>query len=105
MADRLTHVALCALVSRLDARYQLTVRAQAAKAIRKMRSAERDRVRTAMSKLAHNPDSAELDVRRLHGRSGFRLRVGDRRLIFERDDAARTIDVLRIGSRGDVYKR
>ena len=80
--------------------YQLTVRAQAVKAIRKMPRAERDRVRTAL-----NPDSADLDVRRLHCRTGYRLRVGDRRLIFERDDAARTIDVLRIGSRGDVYKR
>ena len=81
------------------------MRTQAVKAIRKMPRADRDRIRTAMSKLAQDPDSAELDVRRLHGRTGFRLRVGDRRLIFERDDSARTIDVLRIGSRGDVYQR
>ena len=104
-ADRLTRVVLCALVRGLDTPYQLTIRAQAAKTLRKMPRAERDRVRTALRRLAQDPDSAELDVRRLHGRTGFRPRVGDRRLIVERDDAARTMDVLRIGRRGDVYKR
>ena len=40
----------------------------------------------------------------LRGRPGFRLRVGTWRVIFERDEEAQTIDVLRIGPRGDVYK-
>ena len=66
---------------------------------------EHARVRAALNRLAQNPDGPEVDVRPLRGRSGFRMRVGDRRVIFERDDAALTIDVLRIGSRGDVYKR
>ena len=35
--------------------------------------------------------------------TGFRPRV--RRLIVERDDAARTMDVLRIGRRGDYSDR
>lgn len=36
---------------------------------------------------------------------GYRLRVGDYRAIFERDDDARTIEVLRIEPRGSIYKR
>ncbi len=35
----------------------------------------------------------------------FRLRVGDLRIIFERDDEARVMDVLRIVPRGQAYKR
>ena len=45
-----------------------------------------------------------LEDARLRGRPGLRLRVGPWRVIFERDEEARKIDVLRIGPRGDVYK-
>ena len=38
------------------------------------------------------------------GRPVLRLRVGPWLVIFERDEEARNIDVLRIGPRGDVYK-
>ena len=41
--------------------------------------------------------------RRCGGRPGFRLRIGGWRVIFERHEEAREIDVLRIGPRGDVY--
>ena len=39
----------------------------------------------------------------LRGRPGFRLRIGGWRVIFDRHEEAREIDVLRIGPRGDVY--
>ena len=45
-----------------------------------------------------------LEDARLLGRPDLRLRVGPWRVIFERDEKARKIDVLRIGPRGDVYK-
>ena len=45
-----------------------------------------------------------LEDARLRGGPGLRLRVGPWRVIFERDEKARKIDVLRIGPRGDVYK-
>ena len=70
-----------------------------------MPRSEYHRIRTVLNRLAQDPDAPELDVYPLHGRSGFRLRVGDRRVIFERHDVERTIHVLRIGSRGDIYKR
>ena len=46
----------------------------------------------------------DIDVTPLRGRPGLRLRVGPWRIIFERDEESRIIDVLRIGPRGDVYK-
>ncbi len=53
---------------------------------------------------AEDPDRRDVDVNPLRGRPGFRLRVGSHRVIFERDDDARVIEVLHIGPRGDVYK-
>ena len=47
----------------------------------------------------------DMDVRPLRGRAELRLRVGNRRVLLMRDDPARVIDVVAIGSRGDVYKR
>lgn len=34
----------------------------------------------------------------------YRMRVGDYRIIFDRDDLVRVISVLKIWPRGDVYK-
>ena len=84
--------------------YRLTIRKQAIKTLRRMRVREARRVRSELDKLAQNPGGRASDVTPLRGRPGFRLRVGSWRVIFERDEEARKIDVLRIGPRGDVYK-
>ena len=84
--------------------YRLTIRKQAIKALRKMRARDARRVRCELDKLAQNPGGRDIDVTPLRARPGFRLRVGPWRVIFERDEEARKIDVLRIGPRGDVYK-
>ena len=50
------------------------------------------------------------NVRKLRGREGYRLVVGDFRIIFNytdkvTDDGNRILDVIAIGSRGDIYKK
>jgi mRNA interferase RelE/StbE len=46
------------------------------------------------------------DTKRLVGGSGlWRLRVGDWRVIFERDDQARLVTVLAVYARGGAYER
>lgn len=45
------------------------------------------------------------DVRRLSGRDEYRLRVGDWRVRFRRDDPRRVIVVVRILPRGRAYDR
>ena len=84
--------------------YRLTIRKQAIKTLQRMRSRDARRVRGELDKLAQNTGGRDIDVTPLRGRPGFRLRVGPWRVIFERDEEARKIDVLRIGPRGDVYK-
>ncbi len=85
--------------------YKLTFKRQAIKALRKMSAREALHIRRELDELAESPDRRDSDVRPLRGRSGFRLRVGEMRIIFERDDDARIIDVLRIAPRGQAYKR
>ena len=63
------------------------------------------RVRRALDKLAEDPDRRDCDVSTLGGRPGYRLRVGDMRIIFDRDDEAFVLDVLRILPRGQAHKR
>lgn len=46
-----------------------------------------------------------LDVRRLTGTSEGRIRVGDWRVRFDRDTAAREIVILRVLPRGRAYDR
>ena len=84
--------------------YRLTIRKQAIKTLQRMRVRDARRVRGELDKLAQNPAGRDIDIMPLRGRPGFRLRVGTWRVIFERDEEAQTIDVLRIGPRGDVYK-
>ena len=75
-------------------------------ALRSLRRARRDeaqRIRGALDRLAGDPRGLNLDVKKLHGRSGHRLRVGDWRVIFEL--TGDTIVVKAVRRRGDAYKR
>lgn len=58
-------------------------------------------IRSKVDAYATDPASLENNVTKLVGRDGFRLRVGDWRVIFDDDGAV--IAVVKIGPRGDVY--
>ena len=61
-----------------------------------------DLVRAKIDQLATDPESLVNNVKRLQGRPGFRLRVGDYRVIFTEDGTV--LDVLAIGHRREVYE-
>ena len=42
---------------------------------------------------------------KLVGREGWRIRVGNYRVIYEINDIAKTVDILHIGHRRDIYRR
>lgn len=52
----------------------------------------------------HHPNPKT--IRRLHGEFEglYRYRIGKIRIIYEVDESARTIEILNIDDRGDVYK-
>jgi mRNA interferase RelE/StbE len=63
----------------------------------------RQRVADALDRLAKDPQSASL--RKLAGRSGSRLRVGDWRVLLELDNKTQAIHVKRVLPRGRAYDR
>lgn len=84
--------------------YRLIIRKQAIKALQGMSAKDSGRIRQLLDRLAEEPERRDIDVKPLRGNRGFRLRTGDYRVIFDRDDQTQVIEILRIGPRGDVYK-
>lgn len=87
-----------------DAYWRVVVDDRARKDLRKIDRPTRERILNAITRLAQG---AELvgDVRRLSGSDEYRLRVGDWRVRFQRDDRQRTIIVVRVLPRGRAYDR
>ena len=63
---------------------------------------EAKRVRQKIEAYASNPASQVNNVVQLKGRDGFRLRVGDWRVIF--DKQGNVMAILAIGPRGSIYE-
>jgi mRNA interferase RelE/StbE len=74
---------------------------QARKALLRLAADDARRIRSKIEQYADDPASLANNVKKLQGRNGFRLRVGDWRVIFE--ESAEVIDVLAIGPRSSVY--
>jgi mRNA interferase RelE/StbE len=60
------------------------------------------KVRDAVVELAQEPRPS--GCRKLKGREGWRIRVGNYRIIYEIDDVEQTILVVHVGHRRDVYR-
>ena len=84
--------------------YTVVIRRQAQRKLQSLPRPERARIAEKIHQLGLDPDNPALDVKRLQGEPYFRLRVGDWRLIFDRQDAVRVIAIERIKPRGDAYK-
>ncbi|WP_411032970.1 type II toxin-antitoxin system RelE family toxin [Shinella sp. BYT-45] len=63
---------------------------------------EAARIRSKVDQYAADPASLVNQVKKLQGRPGFRLRVGDWRVIFDEDD--QVVSIEEIGSRGSIYE-
>ncbi len=59
------------------------------------------RIVTKIRQYAENPATQANNVTKLQGRDGYRLRVGDWRVIFDLDEDGMT--VFEIGPRGGIY--
>jgi len=70
------------------------------KDLRRLDSTSRSRVLKAIARLV---DADLGDVKKLRGLPGYRLRVGDLRVFFERDSGLKVLAVTAIRNRGDAY--
>ena len=57
-----------------------------------------------LHEVAANPDNPDIDIENLKGRKGFRLRLGQYRVIYTRQDDQLTLEVVKVRTRGDIYK-
>lgn len=84
--------------------YEVQIRKQACKKLQSLAVNVRRRIAEKIIWLGDNPDDPRLDIKKMVGSSSFRLRVGDWRVIFDRDDQIKIISIETVKARGDVYK-
>ena len=83
--------------------YHILLAKQADRALRKMPRNTAQLIRQKLEQLAEDPFARNPNVTRLQGRPGYRLRVGDWRVIYEVEDDRLIILVLRVAPRRGVY--
>jgi mRNA interferase RelE/StbE len=84
--------------------YEILFTKQVDRALRKMSRNTARLIREKLDQLARDPYARNPNVTRLQGRPGYRLRVGDWRVIYELEDDRLVILVLKVASRGGVYR-
>lgn len=82
--------------------YALFILRRAQKELAALPAEAYERVRDSIRELAGDPRPP--GCAKLTGRNGWRIRVGDYRVIYEIDDAERTVTVLHVGHRRNVYR-
>jgi mRNA interferase RelE/StbE len=82
----------------------LLIKKQAKKALQSLNRPDRNRVTEKIVLLGKNPDHTSLDIKPLQGQPFYRLRVGDWRILFDRDDEIKIISIEKVKPRGGAYK-
>ncbi|MBG6108956.1 type II toxin-antitoxin system RelE/ParE family toxin [Frigoribacterium sp. CG_9.8] len=83
--------------------YQVELRPAAVRALRQIDHQDRDRIRGAIALLGEDPRPPS--AKTLQGRSGFRVRIGNYRIIYTVDDDILVVAVITLGHRSNVYDR
>ena len=82
--------------------YSIEILRRAQKELAQLPRQEYERVKEAIQNLSLDPRPQ--GCKKLAGREGWRIRVGNYRIIYEIDDAQQRLAILHIGHRRDVYK-
>lgn len=84
--------------------YTLLIKRHARQTLKNLSRPDRNRITEKIMLLGKDPDDPTLDIKRLQGQLYYRLRMGDWRVIYERDDEVKIIAIEKIKSRGGAYK-
>jgi mRNA interferase RelE/StbE len=82
--------------------YRILVRRSAEKEIARLPDATRRAVVQRIRALGEEPRPP--GSQKLSGRDGYRIRQGDYRVVYTVDDAVRTVTIVRVAHRSDVYR-
>jgi mRNA interferase RelE/StbE len=84
--------------------YKIIFKKEAAKSLNKIPRNVAKLIREKLEAIATNPYADHPNAKKLQGRDGYRLRVGDWRVIYEIQNEQLVILVLRVAPRGEVYR-
>jgi len=84
--------------------YQIEYSTAAIKDLRRVPREVVNRIQEKLEAIAADPYGRHLEVTRLQGYNGYRVRVGDWRAVYELRDERLVLLVVKIGPRGDVYR-
>jgi len=82
--------------------YTLTFNRQAFKELEKINEPFYSAIKQAVISLTINPRPA--GYKKLKNRVGYRIRVGDYRIIYDIFDLRLIVEIIRVGNRKDVYE-
>jgi mRNA interferase RelE/StbE len=83
--------------------YRLSIPRRVSKRMEKLPIRDYDRVDRAILALADDPRPP--GCTRLRGRTDWRIRVGDYRIVYGIDDERRVVEILHVAHRREVYRR
>lgn len=84
--------------------YSVEFTKQAERSLRKLPADPRDLIIKKIKELAKDPFAPQLDIEKMQGRDGYRLRVGNWRIIYDLYKQQLLIVVIKVGDRKEVYK-
>ena len=82
--------------------YRVLILRRAQKELAGLSADDYERVKGEIARLSQSPRPP--GCQKLSGREGWRIRVGNYRVIYEIDDRQESVTVLHIGHRRDVYR-
>jgi mRNA interferase RelE/StbE len=82
--------------------YTVLILRRAQRELQRLPQEDYERVRDAMRGLAQHPRPPGCLA--LTGRAGWRIRIGEYRVIYEIDDVQHTVTIVHVGHRRDVYR-
>ena len=82
--------------------YEIEAQPELTKQLRGIPQHEQSRIIAKIEALATDPPSG---VEKLSGVEGWRIRIGDYRIVYTIDDVKKVITITRVGRRGSIYRR
>ena len=82
--------------------YSVKLKKSAEKELGSLPEKIHDKIIPILLSLKHDPFPP--GIKKLHGREGYRIRVGNYRILFTVDKAGREIEIYSVADRKDVYR-
>ena len=82
--------------------YHVVLKRSAEKELNALHGTLFERIKTKLLTLEEQP--RPFGVQKLHGQEVYRVRVGDYRILYLIDDAARHVDIISIANRREAYR-